>query len=263
MVMRAPCSELEVGVRVWGADMCQRLAICDGAANAGRSYFEGAFVPQGNWRNCTDSELAMLVMSQLPTRPARGSTIQLVRVLSQYAVEREWAEEPESPFLARHQELVDACWALHDSRSPCSVLGYYVNRPGLATVSRDASNGKFVGLHIDSWDRAPMHSRAASRNRICINLGRENRYFLFVNMSIGRCAELAGDSQCPDWNYIVKEFFRKCGGYPIIRLLVAPGEAYIAPTENIIHDGSSLGMVGMDATFTLLGTFWESNLPAC
>jgi len=38
-----------------------------------------------------------------------------------------------------------------------------------------------------------------------------------------------------------------------VRLAVAPGEAYIAPTENMIHDGSTLGMRHEDLQVTLRG----------
>jgi len=38
----------------------------------------------------------------------------------------------------------------------------------------------------------------------------------------------------------------------VLRLGVAPGEAYIAPTENLIHDASSMWMGDSDLSLTIL-----------
>jgi hypothetical protein len=43
--------------------------------------------------------------------------------------------------------------------------------------------------------------------------------------------------------------------YPVLRLRVKPGEAYIAPTDNLIHDGSSVGKQFPDITIHNLGYF--------
>ena len=40
---------------------------------------------------------------------------------------------------------------------------------------------------------------------------------------------------------------------PIIRCRLAPGEAYVAPTENLVHDGSSVGQSDIDEQFTIRG----------
>jgi hypothetical protein len=38
---------------------------------------------------------------------------------------------------------------------------------------------------------------------------------------------------------IARDFMRHYNDYPVVRVMIRPGEAYLAPTENIIHDGSS------------------------
>jgi hypothetical protein len=43
--------------------------------------------------------------------------------------------------------------------------------------------------------------------------------------------------------------------YPVTALTIHPGEAYIAATENLIHDGSSMGLTDPDVLFTILGEF--------
>jgi hypothetical protein len=46
--------------------------------------------------------------------------------------------------------------------------------------------------------------------------------------------------------------------YPVLRLEIRPGEAYIAPTEIVIHDATTMGKEFTDATFTVLGNFDRS-----
>ena len=52
---------------------------------------------------------------------------------------------------------------------------------------------------------------------------------------------------------IVDTFFKEFSSYPVIRIKLNPGEAYIAPTDNIIHDGSSLGQLRHDMNLTIRG----------
>jgi len=41
----------------------------------------------------------------------------------------------------------------------------------------------------------------------------------------------------------------------MVRIKVRPGQAYIAPTENIFHDGSTLGTSEVDRHMTCRGHF--------
>jgi hypothetical protein len=43
--------------------------------------------------------------------------------------------------------------------------------------------------------------------------------------------------------------------YPIVRLRLRPGEAYIAPTENVLHDGSSTGVRAINQYLSMRGRF--------
>ena len=93
--------------------------------------------------------------------------------------------------------------------------GIRVNAANRRTVTVHPGTARFVGLHVDNWTRLPLNQRHTAPRRICINLGNEARYFLFVNLS------------------------------------------YIAPTENIIHDGSSVGARGHDVSLSLREGPWE------
>ena len=50
---------------------------------------------------------------------------------------------------------------------------------------------------------------------------------------------------------------RSCPNYPVARLRIDPGEAYILPTDNLIHDASTEGTRCPDITLTFLGFFTQ------
>jgi hypothetical protein len=50
--------------------------------------------------------------------------------------------------------------------------------------------------------------------------------------------------------------------YPVVKLRIRPGEAYIAQTENLIHDGSTLGQRGFDLAFMADGFFTLTSADA-
>ena len=119
----------------------------------------------------------------------------------------------------------------------------------------------FAGLHLDSWDYLPFRRRHLARNRICINLGREARYFLLINLTLKQIfSEL--NLVDPDDIYqdyrgvrLPNKFLQAFPDYPVVKLAIYPGEAYIAPTENFIHDATSIGKTLPDWNMTFLGNF--------
>jgi hypothetical protein len=137
--------------------------------------------------------------------------------------------------------------------------GIAVNLPGLETVTFDPADRKFLGLHLDSWDGQPLERRARSLNRICINIGSKPRYFMFLNLSMTSIARLlAQESQttlCRPVTSLGPAFMSRFPGYPIVRVRIAPGEAYIAPTDNIIHDASTVDTRRRSVSLHLRGWF--------
>lgn len=128
--------------------------------------------------------------------------------------------------------------------------GIYLNPPGLVTVTWDQQANKYIGLHFDSWDRLPIEERQLSSNRICFNLGKQDRYLLFINLSVLAIYSLVKD---PQINSLKNTFLQAYPDYPVIKVRISPGEGYIAPTENIIHDGCSLQRNSPDLHLTIRG----------
>ena len=139
--------------------------------------------------------------------------------------------------------------------------GARANAPGLPTVTMDGGSGKLIGLHVDNWFNTPLAERHLSPNRVALNLGSEDRYLVFVNLPLIRIWELVHDvppAGAADLRLradLLDRFWRKFPSYPVVRLRIGPGEGYVAPTENIAHDGSTLGMSMWDVYLTVLGHF--------
>ena len=133
--------------------------------------------------------------------------------------------------------------------------GVHVNDPGLEATTINPVGRRRIGLHVDDWYRAPVSRRHMSPNRICVNLGCEDRFFLFLNLPMRRVYELSGAPRHASGSRAAQAFCRLFPHYPVLKLRMRPGEAYIAPTENLVHDGCSSGMRTPDVTLSLLGRF--------
>lgn len=148
---------------------------------------------------------------------------------------------------------------------PEKKLGLYCSKPlDSPTLTVSHSDAILVGLHVDSWDRMKVGARAHSRNRICINLGAEDRFLLFINLTISQIFQMTNITY-RDKKYfqdsatlLAQAFMKQNPNYPVIKVKVRPGEAYIAPTENIIHDGVNTNQNSFDIAWTVLGSFTVS-----
>jgi len=115
---------------------------------------------------------------------------------------------------------------------------------------------------VDSWYRRDfgLSRREHAPNRVCVNLGLSDRFFLYLNIPIGEIYELIRNIGSPQENaygasIVATDFMKSFPYYPVVRVRVRPGEAYVAPTENIAHDASSIDMKAMDITLSIRGRF--------
>src|SRR5262249_53126745 len=107
----------------------------------------------------------------------------------------------------------------------------------------DEKTKRFVGLHVDDWSKEGLGDRVEAQNRIMVNVGLEARYFLFLPISIGRLVESLGDDEIMPGiggTGVSRRYLSLHPELPIWRLRIELKEAYIAPTENIVHDGSTV-----------------------
>ncbi|UPK71670.1 hypothetical protein [Chitinophaga filiformis] len=122
-----------------------------------------------------------------------------------------------------------------------------------------------VGLHVDIWDNLSLDQLDNARNRICINLGKGHRYFVFINLTMRQLIEqYLADEDLTDMPSpeIVRLFLEKYPSYPVTFIKLDPFEGYIAPTENIIHDGSNFDSDEVDIQMTSRGYFVPKSVVA-
>lgn len=256
-----------------GVDDCaDRVQLSSGTVAAavaapGTLYKEGARVPRPAWRSLTVADREVLIAESCPR--LHGSAMSVIRLppelLDPFRSLRLAAAEHRSKDIllpiARGEDcslatdaIVDYLQKKFDRSTPeddCALKGgIEVHRPMLQTITADPATNALIGLHVDNFYDFAVSRRELSPNRVCVNLGSDDRFFLFLNIPLGRLCKLMNNESSGE-----KEFMATFPSYPVVRVRIRPGEAYIAPTENILHDGSSIGRNTMDITFSVRGRF--------
>jgi hypothetical protein len=229
----------------------QRLSVSLGVHEVvgDRSYEPHARVP-GRFEPLTDATFDELVAAHPFSRSRTVGVISFSeRLLAKlrraaHSSRREALQETLPSVLS---ELEDT-WSV--VRAPLS-LGLGQNPPLMATVTRDPRSSLLVGLHVDTFE-AYNEDRTSAGNRLSINIGTAPRYFLFVPYDFRALACAGNLSQSVS---VVHRFFESQSAAPVVRLRINPGEAYIAPTESLIHDASTSDSSERDLHVTALGCF--------
>jgi hypothetical protein len=143
---------------------------------------------------------------------------------------------------------------IKDSSVPHNI---YLGDANLLNNTFNQKEKTFIGLHLDSFERN-SETREGARNRICINLGKDPRYLLFYNLQFDQMAEMCNMKKVErngNPYEILHTFFERYNSYPVIKIQINPYEAYVAPTENVIHDGSTEGTKNLDVNLAIRGYF--------
>lgn len=223
-------------------------------------YEGGALVPSTAWRRLSDNEFAILTAKEPQEAPAYASVVLLAPTPLFTA---------ELAAIARDQAAVSGMDSLHPAPADLQALLHALlvrdgaltllgpplstcvsmSPGGLNTITpnRDRS---LTGLHVDSWDGLVLGERRRGSNRLVINIGTSPRYLIFSPYEVAVIAEAMGWSDETGLD-VARAFLQ--GDRRVYRLEVRPGEAYLAPTENFIHDVSSIGSDGPDRALMLRG----------
>jgi uncharacterized protein len=242
------------------------------------SYEDGALIPDGAWRALTADELKALTAPASHKSIGIGIGVVLIpaKLLAPFATLRAAAAE------ARSEEDLATLLGTPETTEGMKELARYMKRrfqrpsrtrdageseggiavkpAGLPTVTVERSTGALIGLHVDDWYAFPLGRRHRAPNRICVNLGCEDRFLVFSNVPVDqmyRALERSGRKLSTDagGTTVARAFMAAFPSLPVLRVRIHPGEAYIAPTENIAHDASSLGMSTMDVSLHMRGRF--------
>lgn len=145
-----------------------------------------------------------------------------------------------------------------------NIHDIYVGSPKqlTTTIEFDKEPHKKCGLHFDNWGQLPVSELEKSQNRICINLGRGHRYFIFINKTIFKMKEELSQidekfNSIEDSNLLGQLYYKYIDplNYKILFFKLEPFEGYIAPTEVVMHDGSNFDSDFVDIQLTARGLF--------
>lgn len=240
--------ELSSGTRV--ADMRETADLIHGAA-----YEEGARLPREPWRRPTAEEARSLIVAEVPSNMA--TSVAIVQLPGEFSGLQEAIRSGDNELL--EVNLLQPLRTICELGETLHCIGPSKNPANLKTVTVNHDIGRYNGLHVDNWDQLHLDSRHLATNRLCINIGQQDRYFLFLPLSLMDIAIALSEEMGPQWEapgrytLIGRQFMERFPDVPVVRCRLGPGEAYIAPTENLVHDGSSVGQGAMDEQFTIRG----------
>ncbi len=229
------------------------------------AYGSNAIVPAGDWRELSPHELQAIFRPRTETkywqlvgkRQLKSTTAdKLMRAVG----ERKETERstPDTRNLAADALSIllretDTHLSFEDDLTFIGFREAAVDGP-TQTVDYFADMKK-PGLHLDTWDETSSENRYLSRNRICINLGNVDRYFIFLPITVEGFRRKLPMSSRLGSNEAAKKYLATGPDMPVIAIRVKPNEFYFAPTENLIHDGWCPDVSAVDRTFTILGRF--------
>ena len=263
-------AQMESGIKIHIGTNCKEIAdrielssgtrVADASETSGdnepAAYEEGARLPREPWRRPTVQEAEHLISTKRPRNMA--NTVAIVSLRDAFTDElRDSIRNVSTETL--EADLLEPLRKICELGEPVHCSGASENPPNLKTLTINRDINRFNGLHVDNWDGMDLSSRHLATNRICINIGKGDRYFLFLPLSLMEIAALLAKMMEPAWepprrySLIGRQFMERFPDVPVIRCRLSPGEAYIAPTENLVHDGSSLGQSEMDEHFTVRG----------
>jgi hypothetical protein len=143
------------------------------------------------------------------------------------------------------------------------------NLPNLEVTASDTTrmpkgfqeeDKKYMGIHNDGTKYVALNQLYKSGNRFTINLGKEARSFLFVNLTLHQAFNMVKQKidvkkHRIDIINIGRYFFSCFPDYPVIKVTQKPYQYYIAPTDNCLHDGSTFGTKELDIILVYFGFF--------
>jgi hypothetical protein len=226
-------------------------------------YVSGARVPVPEWRLATPEEKSVLWSTTAPQTHRGVGIVRLLgpQLIKLFANRSDIFERVDDADTLKHP-LIGLLFDIIGNVGLVTRHAFSArigrDAPGLITMTKAVDQDARIGLHFDRWDRLSVDELEQSSNRISINLGPVDRHFIFLNQTAsGMAAMLERENLqvARDVRAIGAAFMSAFPEYPIIRLRLRPGEAYIAPTENVLHDGSSAGVRATNHYLSIRGRF--------
>nr|WSX49295.1 hypothetical protein OG409_10230 [Streptomyces sp. NBC_00974] len=207
------------------------------------AYEPGAVVPAGQWRPMTDADVKDVSAAR---RPLDSTLVEIVQP--------QYREELALEGLTRSLGDPDAVY-----------LGQALAKPDMCTTTDNYEEGRLLGLHLDNWDKLKYADKHTGRRRLCLNLGPGSRYIILGLIDAQTvCRAVHPEDYAHRFPHTNDYRAYAASGRPIriVRILLAPGEGYVAPTEYLLHDGSTEGQDQHSAAAFWLGQWACGTLPS-
>jgi hypothetical protein len=261
------------------ADLLGRFEVADGicASSALEEvdlvFEQDTFAPVQRWRPASVDDLTSPPVEERTSK--YWLTLGLYRIPPRFldavlAAERNAPRSPlghdldyAPPCQPRIESVADALDQWPEIIRFGPLLGMAINRQEggeyLSTPEPHDEKRK-TGLHVDSWDHKPWWDRSSGSNRISINIGRFTRHLVFCTLPVVDISHSLEAQRREFPTGLMQDFFRRRPDTRVYRMRIEPGEGYIAPTENIIHDGSTLLVNGEDAQIVIRGFLAHASM---
>ncbi|WEB38780.1 hypothetical protein MOV08_05315 [Streptomyces yunnanensis] len=201
------------------------------------TYETGAVVPSGTWRSLTQAEIKSITA---PRQTLDSTVVEIVQPPFQDGLPLEQLAQP----------LGDA---------DAEYLGQALAEPGMATTTNNYQDGRLIGLHLDNWDKLRFADKHTGRRRLCLNLGPGTRYIILGDIDAqATCRAIYPTAYAHRYPHTddYRAYVASGRSFRIVRIRLAPGEGYLAPTEYLPHDGSTDG-----APLPSAAAFWLGRWP--
>lgn len=277
------------GVKVYidRKEAADRIRLSQGSVMAyDQEYHENSYVPVDIWRHPSPAELDVLVANRadfsfekynksIGIYKLSDEIIDLCNSIgfnsidSRADFDEKFNTNP-ADFYAFQEKISEFISNLKfDVEYPhrVHVLPILSNSEITLTKTFDSQTSKFLlcGLHVDGDSGQHVNSCETADNRISINLTGEKRTVFYINVSVDELVEKHSDVfsinayDIEKRDTLVENFFLKNPAYPVIAIDIQPYELYVAPTDNIIHDGSIRKRSQKDVTLVIMGKFLASK----
>ena len=229
-------------------------------------YDNGIFIPIEDWRALTEEEARGCAVAWpdsshnwLLVLRARTMLSELLAGLGLHHIlePTSWngvASSSELDVLQAEVSKHLKSWGFH-----ANEFVLQVRRGGLPSTTYDDSAKTLIGLHVDNQGHHAIPERGRARPRLLLNIGREPRSFVCLPKTLTR---LMQELQIPQteqgverylYTYrLVHDYLERFPKAQIWRLRMEPGVGLIAPVQNMMHDGYTVGIRSMDIVLTTL-----------
>jgi hypothetical protein len=226
--------------------------------NAGVEAGDGYFFPRADWRVPAPEELALLAGDDgAPAAPDgfRREALSLFHV-PEHLRRRWWdlAARQDNPagidaaaFQGFLRDVVDFCRFKGLPLLPTCAFDVVATAPGRPSTRVDAAAGRLAGLAFDLPPTCPVPPAEGTPPRPlgAVNLGDEATSLVLLNLPAARLQDRLGTvagapGGCPTLGELARRFLTSFREYPLVRVLLRPGDGYWLPAGGVITDGYTM-----------------------